>query len=86
MLEIKLIIFLISATIVTSKRFTQEKERYIIVLKDGSTKQDFESVINKIEIHEQSDWEKLEMKHISNLIPMLFATVSEQTIEKVNVA
>ena len=84
MLALRLIILLIPATIV-AKESTQERARYIIVLKEGSsTRLDFERVMSRIEIHEQRDWEELEMINISNLIPIIFATVSEETIEKVN--
>ena len=82
MLMLNLITLLIPATFVAST-FPQERERYIIVLKEGSTQQDFERVMNKIEIHEEREWEELDMNYISNLIPIIFATISEETIEKV---
>ena len=64
-------------------RVMGEKERYIIILKEGATDEHIEEVIQTVEGHEGLAREELSVKSFNELLPMLFSTISEETANKV---
>ena len=79
----KVFVCLLFVSLVSARSVTQDNNRYIIVLREGSTLGDIEKVKDEIVTQEQMNRDTLEIQHINNLLPMVFATVSEDTVMKV---
>ena len=77
-------LLLLSVTVVTTRRLTEDNIKYIIVLKDESTAEDVDNVMRRIEQQEQKDSQLMEMESLHNLSPMIVAKISEETASKVS--
>ena len=61
-----------------------EKERYIIMLKEGATDEHIEEVIQTVEGHEGLARDELFVRSFNELLPMFFGTISKETANKVS--
>ena len=77
-------LLLLSVTTVTTRLIEDNINiKYIIVLKDESTAEDVEKVMQRLEEQEQKDRQLMEMESLHNLSPMIIAKISEETASKV---
>ena len=87
MLKLFVCIALIAA--VSCKSYTNNNnnnnnnKKFIIVLKDDATMTEINSVVSEIEVAENKLREEMAVRYVYFLLPIVFAELSEGTVEKV---
>ena len=83
---LKLFVCIALVVTVSCKGFTNNNNnnKFMVVLKDESTMDDIYSVMSEIEMAENKVGEEMGMSFVNFLFPVVFAELSEGTVEKVS--
>ena len=74
----------VSCKSVENNNNNNNNNKFMVVLKDDSTMSDIQSVMNEIEVTENKLAVDMEMKFVSFLFPVVFAKLSEESVERVS--
>ena len=74
---------LATMVVTLSSKGITERDRYIVMLKDGATDEHIESLVRMVEEHEGAPRGELFLKSTNSLLPMFYGNMREETANKV---